>query len=250
MIDSHCHLTYIENIDSEIAEWKRKGVKAVVTSALDISEAKKSVSLRENYPDFVFVCLGLHPSDIDNFTGEKIKEYIEFIKKNREKIVAIGEVGLDYNWLKEKSKQEESKEIFVRFIELSKELDLPMVIHSRDAMRDTLDILKKQDAEKVMLHCFSGNEATLKIALELGYLISYATNICWTKKHPHLAAQTPLEQMLLETDSPWLDPDSREKNNRPWKIAKSAEIIAMIRNATREDVLSIASENARKFFKI
>jgi len=260
MIDSHCHLTYIENIDKEIEDWKNRGVKAVVTSALDIDDGTKSLQLRERYPDFIFVCLGLHPSDIDKFSGGQLGEYIEFIKQNRKNIVALGEIGLDYNWVTDKNKQDRSKEIFIRMVKLANFLRLPLVIHSRNgknakesAITDTINILKENDAKKVAMHCFSGNESNLKAALDIGYLISYATNICWTKKHPYLASKTPLEQMLLETDSPWLDPDSgfeKKLENRPWKIAKSAEVIAKVKDVSVQHVLKITSDNTKKFFNI
>ena len=259
MIDSHCHITHVENIDKEIKDWKSKGVKAVVTSALDIGEGTKSLQLREKYPEFVFVCLGLHPSDIDKFSGGQVEEYIKFIKENTKNIVAIGEAGLDYNWVADKNKQETSKGLFLQMIELARAINLPLVIHSRNghnesAISDVLNILKENDAKKVMMHCFSGNESNLRDALELGYYISFATNICWTKKHPYLASKTPLERMLLETDSPWLDPDStleeRKLNNRPWKISKSVEVVAKIKGVSKEDVMAITSSNARKFFNI
>ncbi|MBI2076593.1 MAG: TatD family hydrolase [Candidatus Aenigmarchaeota archaeon] len=260
MIDSHCHLHCINDIDAVIGEAKEKGMKAIVTSALDTGEAEKALVLRERYPGFVFVCLGLHPSDIDKFTDEQLEDYTGFIRKNRENIVAVGEVGLDYNWVTDKNRQEKSKEIFSRMIELAHSLRLPLVIHSRNgsdgksAISDTIKILKVYNAKRVMMHCFSGNESNLKDALDLDYYISYATNICWTKKHPYLAEKTPLDQMLLETDSPWLDPDSpldkRELNNRPWKVEKSAEKIAEVKGITKEEVLQATTENAERFFRL
>lgn len=258
MIDSHCHLTHIEEIDMEIGEWKSKGVKAVVTSALGIEEAQRSIELKEKYPDFIFVCLGIHPSDIDKFTDEQLEDFIEYIRTNKENIAAVGEVGLDYNWVTDKSRQEKSKEIFRTMIELAHSLRLPLVIHSRNgkdsAISDAIDMLQEHKANRVMMHCFSGNESNLRDALNSGYFISYATNICWTKKHPYLAAKTPIDQMLLETDSPWLDPDStlekKALNNRPWKIAKSAEVIAKIKGISAEKILEITAGNARRFFNI
>lgn len=254
MIDSHCHLHYINDIDVVIREAKKNGMEAVVTSALNMEEAKKELALQERYDGFVFVCLGIHPSDIDKFTDKQMEAYIDYIKENKENIVAVGEVGLDYKWVTDKSKQEKSKAIFSRTIELAHSLRLPVVIHSRNgkdsAISDAIDMLQEHKAKRVMMHCFSGNESNLRDALNSGYFISYATNICWTKKHPYLAEKTPLDQMLLETDSPWLDPDSREKNNRPWKIINSAEIISKLKGIPKEEVLKATSGNARKFFNI
>lgn len=276
MIDSHCHIEHMKDAESVLDEAKNKGMKAVVTSSLNVEEAEAAFALQRKYPDFLHVCIGLHPSEIDNFQNisdsgnskasredfekfPQLEDYIDYIMSKKEKLVAIGEVGLDYTWLKDEEKREKSRQIFIQLIELSRELRLPLVIHSREAMRDTLDILKAQGAKDVMLHCFSGNEATLEIALELGYYISFATNICWTKKHPYLAARTPIDRLLLETDAPWLDPDStadelkdknRELKNRPWKIEKSAAKIAEIKGLTKEEVLRITAENAARFFRL
>lgn len=255
MIDAHCHIDYIEGTEQILEEAKKKGMKAIVTSALNREEAETVFRLREKYPNFLYVCIGLHPSEIDKFTD--MEDYLDFIKSSKEKIVAVGECGLDYTWSRDESTRERSRQVFIKMIELSEELKLPLVIHSRDAMRDTLDILESHNTRNVMLHCFSGSEATLKAALELGYYISFATNVCWTKKHPYLAGKTPLDKMLLETDAPWLDPDtiieelkseSRKLNNRPWKIGKSAEKIAEVKGTTKEEVLKVTAENAARFF--
>ena len=133
-----------------------------------------------------------------------------------------------------------------------------MVIHARnmanekgnDAFSDCLKILTDHNARHVVMHCFSGSESTLKHALEQNYWISFATIIARSDKHKRLAAKTPVENMLLETVSPWLDPDSRELTNRPWKIERSAEIIAEIKNITKEEVLRITTENAKKAFNL
>jgi TatD DNase family protein len=143
------------------------------------------------------------------------------------------------------------KKVFILFIDLAKELNLPLVIHAREAFNDALEILKEKNAKDVVLHCFSGSEGNLKEAIKRGYFISFATNICYTKKHPRLAEKTPIEKMLLETDSPWLDPENpRELINRPWKILNSARVIAKIKGISEKEVLEKTAENALKFFKI
>jgi TatD DNase family protein len=126
-----------------------------------------------------------------------------------------------------------------------------LVIHARDAFSDALEILRDKESKRVCLHCFSGSEGNLKEALKRGYFISYATNICWTKKHPRLAEKTPIEKMLLETDSPWLDPENpKSLTNKPWKILNSAKVISQIKGISVKEVLEKTTENAKKFFKI
>lgn len=251
MIDVHCHLEYIENPEKVILEAKERGMKGIVTSVADPREAEKILNLREKYSDFLFVSLGFHPEYAKEYGEKEITKYLELIKKNREKIVAIGEIGLDYFWNKDEREREETKNIFKIFLDLANELDLPVVIHCREAYQDLLSILKEKNSQKVCLHCFSGSEGNLKEALSRGYFISFATNICYTKKHPRLAKIVPLEKLLLETDAPWLDPDSpKTLTNRPWKIEKSAKVIAEIKEVPQNQILEITAQNAKKIFSL
>lgn len=255
MIDSHCHLEYMD--DSVIDEAKTK-MEAVVASIADISHKDQLIERTDKYPKFVYGCFGFHPEVMIKYTKADIENYMDFIRQHKEKVAAVGEVGLDYNWTTSSHEQVKSRNILASFIELAKELDKPLVIHSRngkdntdgknEGIQDTLDMLAGMGAKRVMLHCFSGNEAQLKFALEHGWFISYATVLVKSFKHQRLAAATPMEQMLLETDAPWLDPDTRELVNRPWKIERSAEVIGEKKGISKEEVLRITSENARKFF--
>ncbi len=254
-IDAHCHIEHMEKPE-EVASEVRQRMRAAVCSVPNPKDFEKILELRKKFEDCIFVCLGLHPEYIFDYTTKQIEEYMEFIKDSKKEIVGIGEVGLDYNWVKEREKQEKTKEIFIQFIGLAKEMKLPLVIHTRndighgDAISDALKILTDENAKDVMMHCFSGNEQNLKYALEQNYWISFATIIARSDKHKRLASKTPVENMLLETDAPWLDPDSRELVNRPWKIERSAEIIAGIKETTKEDILKITAENAIKAFDL
>ena len=250
MIDIHCHLEFIKN-PIEVIEEAKKKMKAIVTSVADPKNAEKILNLRKKYKDFLFVSLGFHPECLEDYGDEEIKKYTDFIREKKNEISAIGEVGLDYSEECQEIDRERMKRIFILFLDLAKELNLPLVIHARDAFNEALEILKEKNAKDVCLHCFSGSEGNLKEAINRGYFISYATNICWTKKHPRLALKTPLDRMLLETDSPWLDPDNpREMKNKPWKILNSAKVISQIKGISVDEVLEKTSENAKKFFKI
>lgn len=256
-IDVHCHLEYIENAERVIKDAKDR-MRAVICSVPDPKDVDKVFDLRNRNNDFLYLCLGFHPEVVFKYSEKEMEEYIEEIRKNRKNIVGIGEVGLDYSWVKENERREKTRDIFVQFIELAKELKLPLVVHARnlanekgeDAFSDCLRILTDSNAKRVVMHCFSGNEETLNQAIEQDYWISFATIICRSDKHKRLAAKTPIENMLLETDSPWLDPDSRELVNRPWKIERSAEVIAQIKNTTKEEILNITTENAIKAFDL
>lgn len=252
MIDIHCHLEYMENPEQIIAEAKQK-MSAIITSVADPKDMDKILALRGGHKGFVFVSLGFHPERIEKYKQNQIDGYIEEIKSHKKEIVAIGEAGLDYGWIKEPSRRKESKAVFVQFIELANELRLPLVVHGRNEPGNsecTHDILKILDAAEndVVLHCFSGSETSLKEALEKGYWISFATLICKSDKHKRFANIVPLERILLETDSPWLHPTSREMINRPWMIEESAKVIAEIKGVSKEEVLRITEENARRVF--
>lgn len=263
-IDVHCHLTHMENPE-EVTRKSMETLSAVVTATAEIGHAEQALQLREEFPGFAFASLGLHPEYCGRYSRKEIEDYMEFIRQNRKQIVAIGEVGLDYSWLPKKEDQEKSKEIFLQMIELAKKLSLPLEIHARNsdtqktAISDALRMLTDADAKDVIMHCFSGSEEEMAYAIGNGYCISFATIICRSRKHQRLASKCPLDSMLLETDSPWLDPDKPAHGarqavsgltNRPWKIQQSAQLIAGIKDVTEEEVLQKTEENARKIFNI
>ena len=260
MIDAHCHMEYMEDPDDIIYHAKKAGMSAIVTSIADIKDREKVIAMKKKHPDFIFICLGFHPEIMGKYASEDIDDYMEFIRQNRKLISAIGEVGTDYNWLPKSEDQAKSQIIFEKFIDLSKELGLPLVVHSRngrdnregenDGIGDAIEILRNRGCKDVMMHCFSGNEAQLKDCLEQGWLISYATVLVKSPKHQKLAKMTPPEQMVLETDSPWLDPDSKELVNRPWKIEHTAKVAAAVKEVTKEEVLAQTAQNALHVFGI
>ncbi|MFC2143641.1 TatD family hydrolase [Candidatus Aenigmatarchaeota archaeon] len=275
-IDCHCHLEYMANPESVIAI-ARERMAAIVTSVADPSHIENILSFREKHKDFVFISAGLHPTAIERYNDKIINDHIELIRKNKDNIASIGETGLDYHHIKDPEGIEKSKKIFVRFIELANELKKPIVIHTRNAMPDTLEIMKKIDVP-VMMHCFSGNNEELKECVDRGYHISFTTMIVKSKRYRKLAKKTPIEKILLETDGPWLDPrdediikEEQEKlkqhapdderasdddrnpfllTNRPWNIMLSAEKMEKILHLPKEEILKITTENARKLFSI
>ncbi len=258
-IDVHCHLEHMPSSDSEnILEEAKKKMLAVISNTAEIKHAQYPIDLHKKHPTFVYAALGLHPTHSVEYSQKEIDGYIELIKANRKNIVALGEIGLDYHWLKKKDDREKSINIFEQFLELAKELRLPVIIHSRnsvehqdaEAITTALKILANMNIKNVVMHCFSGSESDMLFAVEQGYFISVATVICKSKKHQRLAAKLPLENMLLETDAPWLDPYSRELNNRPWKIFESSKLISSIKNVEEQEILKQTTENAISVFKL
>ena len=261
MIDSHCHIDLLDNAQEIIDEARKRGMTGIIVSAADPNDIGNVMSLANANKDFVHVCAGFHPHHVNDYDNNEIEEYIEQINGVKYDIVAIGEIGLDYSGVNDEETKQKQKAIFAKFLKFAIEIQKPVVVHIRDAFDDALEILSNHKLRHVMLHCFSGNEIQLKTALERGYYISFATNVCYTKKHPGLAAMTPLKNMLLETDAPWLEPDNslrkgsdgdniRTLTNRPWNIEKSAETIAQLKKMLAKDVLDITKENAKRVFGI
>ncbi len=262
IIDVHCHLEYMPNPSAVVEEAKKRGMAAIITSVPDPKDMGAMLKLQERYKGFVFLSLGFHPHHVYDYSGSQLDEYMEKIRKNKHRIVAVGEIGLDYSHANlNKEEKTAQQNIFLEFIMLAKSLKLPVVVHIRssadsrgNAYMDAFSILEKEMPFRVILHCFSGSEPDLKTTLERGYWISFATNVCKTKKHPRLAEKTPLDRMLLETDAPWLDPDApfgaKELTNKPWKIERSAAVIAELHNTTKQRVLDMTAKNAKKVFGI
>lgn len=248
MIDVHCHLEYMENVEDVINEAKKR-MSAVINSVADIKHFSQIYGHAKQNPNFLFVTLGLHPVYCFNYSLQKIDEYIELIRSVRNEIVGIGEVGLDYYYIKGKEKREESKKVFELFINLANELKKPLVIHSRNAIKDTLKMLESA-AVDILMHCFYGNHEQISTCVERSYFLSIATIVCKSKPYKQIIPDIPIHLMTLETDSPWLDPKSSQLINRPWKIELSAEIIGKIKNIEKCEILKTTENNAKRLFKL
>ncbi len=255
MFDVHCHLEYIENPEQVIKEAKEKDCR-FCSAVSDLKDVRKVLKLGENN-EHVFIALGLHPERALKYEDLQLDDYEKIIRENAHRIIAIGEIGLDYSWVKEPEKQERTKEIFRRFLRIAKKLNKPIVIHCRNAFDDCLEILKQELTNSdinVIIHFFSGNKEDLKKCLERGYWISYNTIAVRSKSFRKLIKKTPIDKLLLETDAPWCDPtkekDDKKLTNVPWNITKTAELVARLKDMTVEEVLQRTEENAKKAYNI
>lgn len=246
MIDAHCHLDKINDmpIEEVIKKCEEEGIR-VITSCASIEEKEFALKLAEKYK-IVFVTLGLHPTRAEKMDEKELEDYIEFIKRNREKIVGIGETGMD-KFVEDERKE---KEVFEKFIELAIKLNLPLVIHCRGKMEEAIEILESYNPKSVLFHCYSGNATQLKRILENGWFVSIATNIENIKNTKKAAKKVPLDKFTLETDSPWLDPFSKELKNKPWNIKYTAQKIAEMRNLEKDYILEMAKRNAERLFRL
>lgn len=258
MIDVHCHLEqldYDKDRDAVIRRCKQQ-LQAVITSCANPAHFGLTMQLVSNYQGFIFATASIHPSYVKKFSEEEIIEYIEQIKSNKDHLVAIGETGLDYNWVKEAELQEKQKQLFVRLIELAKQLQLPLVIHNRDSAEDAIEILEQHAGKQVHMHMFT-NRALLNRVLDNGWLISVNTSLLRSKNVKKIVRDCPIEQLMLETDSPWLGIDSDGKikpkdeiRNEPTSVKLVAEKIADVKKLGIEQVDQQTSSNAIKFFRL
>ena len=247
--DTHCHLSIedYEDIDKVIANAKENKINRLIICGCDKKGIKEAVDIASKYEN-IYLEVGYHPSEANITTEEDINELIEIIKTNP-KVVAVGEIGLDYHW--DKDNKDKQKELFKRQIEIAKEMNLPVVIHSRDAFQDTYDILKETNA-KGDIHCFSGNLDNAKMYIDLGFVLGIGGVL--TFKNTNLKEtikELDLNNIILETDSPYLSPEPfRGQKNEPKNVYYVAEEISRLKNISLEEVSKITEENIKRVFKI
>ncbi len=248
IFDSHAHFNdnaFNEDRFELLDSFTESGISGVINCGTNINSSKESIALSEKY-HFVFCAVGIHPEDIKDLEEDYIFQ-LRGLSKHK-KCVAIGEIGLDYYWTKDN--KEEQKRIFEEQVILANELNLPVIIHSRDAHSDTLEILKKHKPKGVM-HCFSGSKETMNEILKLGMYIGLGGAVTFknAKAPLEIAEKVPLSKLLLETDCPYMSPvPFRGKRNSSLYIPYIAEKIANVRNISVNEVLTFAENNARELF--
>ncbi|OFL49515.1 MULTISPECIES: TatD family hydrolase [Nosocomiicoccus] len=254
LIDTHVHLNadqYEGEVDAVIERAKENGVEKFVVIGFDRKTIERTMELIESY-DEVYGVIGWHPVDAIDCTDEDL-EWIESLSSH-EKIVAIGEIGLDYHW--DKSPKDIQKEVFIKQIELAKRVNLPIVIHNRDADEDTIDILESHDAKSVggIMHSFhNGTDEQIDRVLNMGFYVSLAGVITFknVKRPKEVAQYVPLDRLLVETDAPYLTPHPfRGKRNEPKLVRLVAEEIAQLRGISVEEVEKATTENAKRIYNI
>lgn len=253
LIDTHSHIdmdNYKDRFDEVIAEAKDFGVEKIVIPGVAPSGFKRIVELCEKYEN-LYGAVGVHPEDLASFDSDAENLIREYLK--HPKIVAVGEIGLDYYW--DKSQIECQKEIFEKQILIAKEIGKPVLVHDREAHFDTLEILKKTNASDVgvVMHCFSGSPEFAMECVREGFYIALGGVVTFknAKKVKEVAKIVPLERLLLETDAPYMTPvPYRGKENQPAYVKFVAEEIANLRGVSFDEVARMTSFNAQRLLKI
>ena len=254
--DSHSHYNdekFDEDREQIIEETYKSGVTKFICAGYNVESSKKAIEISQKH-EFIYSICGISPNDIPQSEEElwkTIDEISKIVQQNK-KIVAIGEIGLDYYWNKEN--KELQKKAFIKQIELANKLELPIVIHSRDASVDTIDIIKNNIVNKRgIFHCCQLNQEMVKQAINLGYYISFAGPITFknSKNAKEVVDLVPMDKILVETDSPYLSPEpNRGKRNDSRNVKYVAEKIAEFKNMSLEEVARITYENAMRIFEI
>ncbi|MEA3499837.1 MAG: TatD family hydrolase [Candidatus Marinimicrobia bacterium] len=248
-IDTHAHLNFdpfFNDVEPFIERAVLNGVEKIIVPSVDIQSSEKSLILSEKY-DGIFSAVGIHPHDSEKANNNYLKILEEFSKNK--KVVAIGEIGLDY--YRNYAEKEIQKRKFQRQLELAKSLNLPIIIHNRDADDDVLEIMEKVDYYNGQMHCFSGDVEFAKKILQKGMLISFTGVITFSKKAVKVASNLPINKLMVETDSPFMAPvPFRGKTCEPSFVVEVAKKYAEIFGIELEKVENITTENAKKLFKI
>lgn len=253
LTDTHTHLNasqFDEDRDQVIERAREQGVSRMINIGFNRETIPTSLELTERY-DFIYTAVGWHPTDAIEMKPDDL-DWIEQLC-SRDKVVAIGEIGLDYYW--DTSPKEVQHRVFREQIRLARKLGMPIVIHNRDAHHDVVQLLREEKAEDVggVMHCFSGSWETAKLCLDMNFYISFGGPITYknAKQPKEVLAQVPLDRLLVETDAPYLTPHPfRGKRNETGYVKLVAEAAADIRGISFEELARITSENATRLFRL
>lgn len=253
IFDSHAHYDD-EEFDNDrkevLEELKNEGVIGIMNCSSSYKSIAKTCELINTY-DFIYGAVGIHPENADEFKDEMLDEFKDIIKKNP-KVKAIGEIGLDYYW-DENPDKEIQKDVFRKHMKLAEELNLPVIIHDRDAHEDTLNIIKEFPNVKGVVHCFSGSVEFAKECLKLGYYIGVTGVVTFknAKKVVKVVKEVPVERLLVETDCPYMAPEpNRGKRNKSSYIKYVIEKISEIKEINPKELNLKVNENLQNLFKI
>lgn len=244
--DSHSHVykEYYDNIDLVVDEAKQNGITRIITCGCSSEENSEIIDVTNNYPT-IFGALGIHPENVSSYKNNDI----DFIKKNiiNKKVVAIGEIGLDYHYSKEE--KEEQIKLLETQLSLAEEYDIPVIIHSRDATLDTLTTLKKYKCRGV-IHSYSGSLETAREYIKMGYLLGVNGVITFKNANiKDVIKELPLTSIILETDSPYLTPvPFRGEKNSPKNVLYVAKFVADLKNISLEELSKITNQNIERVF--
>lgn len=253
LFDTHAHYDsrqFNEDRDEVLSGLKERGVSLVVNPGCDIPTSRMAVELAERYP-FVYAAVGFHPEELE---GAELTD-LEVIRQlaAHEKVVAMGEIGLDYYWVKDETGRRKEQEFFRAQMALAEELDLPVIVHDREAHGDTLAIVKEFPHVRGVFHCYSGSVEMARELVDMGWMISFTGVLTYhnARKSVEAAQAIPMDRLMIETDAPYMAPvPHRGKRNDSGYVLHTCEKLAEIKGLSLEECAKITLENGCRFFGI
>ena len=254
IIDTHCHLNdeaLYKDLDNVISRARQAGVEKMVVVGWDEASSKLAIKIAEQY-DFIYAVIGFHPENVFDIDDKVLYDTLNLYK--HPKVVGIGEIGLDYHWTKDPDKREIQKEYFIKQIEFANEVGLPISIHSREAFADTLEILKQYPPlHSGVMHCYSGSVENIQDIINLNLYIGLDGPVTFTnaKTPKEVAAEVPLEKLVVETDCPYLSPHPlRGTVNEPANICLVIDAIADLKQMSKKHLLEVVYDNSCRLFNL
>jgi TatD DNase family protein len=247
LVDAHCHLqdeAFNEDRDEVVRRARQAGVTSIITSSLSLVDASRILEIAERFRNYVYACIGLDPSNLELKEAEETRKLIETYE---DLIVGIGEVGLDYYWVRKESDRELQKRLFQEWIELAQELHLPLVVHSRSAGKYAIQILLESGFRRVLMHAYDGRVGWAMKAAEEDVYFSIPTSVWHSRQKQKLAKALPLEHLTVESDAPVLSP-IRGERNEPANLVYAVKKIAELKGLSEKEVAVTTTKNARKLF--
>lgn len=249
LIDTHSHIDmdeFKDDIDLVMEKARAAGVEKIIVPSVDESSFEKVIALSDKYEE-VYCALGIHPSEVLKAENEHFERILELAR--HKKFVAIGEVGLDYYW--DKTNTKEQGIIFDRQIKIAESLNVPLLVHDREAHGDSFEHLRHVHDIPIVMHCFSGSLDFARICLSQGFYIAFGGVVTFknSRKSQEIVREIPIDKLLLETDAPYLTPEPyRGRRNEPAYVKLVAEKIAEIRNCSYDEIAEVTTANAKRVF--
>ncbi len=248
-VDTHAHLSELEDREGVIQRAKEAGVEAIIAMGTNLASSVATFEWAEGYPGFVYPAIGIHPTE---FLNEDVPETLRYIQENISKVVAVGEIGLDY-WdkaaRKDEGVRERQREIYTKQLQMAREQDLPVSVHGRGSWQDALDIAVTHGPECIVFHWYSGPLDVLDSLLDRGYVISATPAAEYSKDHRAALEHAPLESILVETDCP-VYMRNRKRGSEPMDVTITAKALAKLKETTTEEVALATTRRAREIFGI
>ena len=250
LIDTHSHLEQIEDLDTALVRAGKAGIIAIIGVGSDYESNRKILQLAEDHGDLVYPSLGWHPWQL----GESdLERDLEFIEANINRAVAIGEVGLDYHKkVRDRAEKGLQKRVFRELLQIARKYDKPVIVHSRYAWRDAFDIVSEAQLNKVVFHWYTGPSSVLRDIILHGYYLSATPSVEYHEEHRRAIREIPLEQLLLETDSPVVYGRGREFEfeSRPADVLRSLRGAAALKGLDEASIAEATTNNAVKLFRL